>query len=199
MCLLLESIKIFNNQPQNLEWHESRLNSSRRALFGSGLSDAALSAVINTSALDPAIVYKARVLAGRKVEAVEFVRYERKAVTTLRVIEAPGLSYAHKFAGREALNALFEKRQGADDVLIARKGLITDTSYANCCFWDGSEWVTPQTPLLKGTKRAFLLHTKAIQEKVIATSDLGSFEKICLINSMLDLGEVQLPISQIIH
>ena len=197
--MLLESIRICRNEPQNLRWHEHRLNESRKKLLGSTLAPLRLSGLIDTSGLDPAVVYKARLLVKMEVEKVEFVPYQKKSVRSLQLVEAADLRYDHKFADRAPIDLLVAAKGEADDILITSKGRVTDTSYANVCFWDGTGWLTPANPLLPGTKRALLLEKGLIRTREICTSDLAFFEKVSLINSMLDPGEVELPVRHIIY
>lgn len=199
MCLLLESIRIYRNEPQNLRWHEHRLNESRKKLLGSRLAPLRLSGVIDTTGLDPAVIYKARLLVKKEVEKVELAPYKKKVVRSLKLVEAADLRYSHKFADRTPIDLLVAEKGEADDILITSRGKVMDTSYANVCFWDGTGWVTPATPLLQGTKRALLLEKGLISSRDFRTSDLASFEKVSLINSMLDPGEVEMPVGKIIY
>ena len=67
---------------------------------------------------------------------------------------------------------------------------MTDTRYSNVVFGDGSSWVTPETFLLPGTKRAFLLSRGDIRECSVRAEDIGKFRFCSLINAMLDPGDV---------
>jgi 4-amino-4-deoxychorismate lyase len=75
----------------------------------------------------------------------------------------------------------------ADDILIIKNGFITDTSFSNIAFFDGTQWFTPFTYLLNGTQRQHLLRQGAIVETEITPSDLKQFRYAKLINAMLDL------------
>lgn len=124
--------------------------------------------------------------------------YEPKVVSQLKLLDANDLNYSFKFADRSSLDELMKLRGTADDILIIQNGKITDSSYANVIFWDGSEWNTPNTYLLNGVKRQMLLQEDLIKESEILVNDLQRFSKVGLINAMLDPGEVTLPISRII-
>jgi 4-amino-4-deoxychorismate lyase len=199
MCLLLESIKIANGQPQNLRWHQRRLDASRLEVFGSQLLPINLQEVLDTSQLDNATIYKARVIYGEELNKVEIEPYSVRPIQSIRIVEANHLDYRHKYADRSAINVVFNEREDADDILIARNGLLTDCSYANVCFWDGSKWHTPSKPLLPGTKRASLLEKGLVSERKIAVNDIKCFESVTLINAMLDPGTIVLPTSQLIY
>ena len=90
-----------------------------------------------------------------------------------------------------------EKAPSYDEVIIVKDGYITDTSYTNLCFFDGTTWFTPDTPLLPGTMRQRLLDQGIIKEKSIPLSDLNKYQSISLINAMMDLGELVIPVSKI--
>ena len=95
------------------------------------------------------------------------------------------------------LDEAFALRDTADDVLIVRHGLLTDTSIANIALWDGSEWYTPAQPLLAGTQRRYLLDTGQIKETDIPVASLGNYRHIRLFNALIPFGEVELPVGQI--
>ena len=61
--------------------------------------------------------------------------------------------YSFKFSNRKAIDDLLKFRNGCDDILIVRNGLITDTSYSNVVFRKDNMYFTPNFPLLNGTKR----------------------------------------------
>ena len=73
----------------------------------------------------------------------------------------------------------------ADDIIIVKNGLITDSSFANLLFFNGLQWLTPAQPLLKGTQRAKLLEQEQVITAEIRTADLSNFIKVRLVNAML--------------
>lgn len=72
----------------------------------------------------------------------------------------------------------------------ADKGLLTDTSYSNITLFDGSRWVTPRQPLLRGTMRQSLLDDGVLAEQDIKAEDWNSFRQVSLINAMMPLGRL---------
>jgi len=116
---------------------------------------------------------------------------------TLRLVEASP-AYAYKFADRSALNSLLRQKGNCDEILICRDGFITDTSYSNVVFQEGSRFYTPRSYLLNGTKRQQLLRSGVISEREISTASLGEYDRVYLINAMLDIEDgVSLPVSSI--
>ena len=105
------------------------------------------------------------------------------------LVSAAELDYSYKYVNRDSLDALKKSRTDnpLEDILIVKNGCITDTSFSNIAFYNGSSWVTPDTPLLKGTKRACYLQSGKLMEKRITPDDLRQFHKARLINAMLDL------------
>ena len=187
MYRLLETIKIKNRLPQNIENHNARMNRTRNELFAS--SD---SIDLNNSIKIPGHltndVYKCRVIYSKKIEVVEFLPYTIKPVRTLQLVECDTLEYKYKYFDRTIFNELLQQTK-CDDILIVKHNFITDTSYSNIVFFDGNKWITPSTPLLKGTMREYLLQTGRLVEANITVNELKLFKKAALINSMIDLEE----------
>jgi 4-amino-4-deoxychorismate lyase len=87
---------------------------------------------------------------------------------------------------RDTLNRLVERKGQADEILIIKNGLITDTSIANVAFLDKDDhWITPATPLLKGTTRERLLSENRIVEAEIKLADLPKFTQMAMLNAMV--------------
>ncbi len=81
------------------------------------------------------------------------------------------------------------QKENCDDILIVKNGIITDTSFSNIAFFDGKQWKTPKSPLLKGTCRERLLCEQKIFEKDINLNDLSNYKCYKLINAMRDLSD----------
>jgi 4-amino-4-deoxychorismate lyase len=195
MCRLIETIKVLNRQLCNIELHEKRFNSSRVSLFGSERTD--LQRQINIPESIDDGLYKCRVIYSDEIHSVEFVKYEKRVIRTLKLIETVSLDYSHKYLNRVAIDELYDLKGGCDDILIVKNGKLTDTSYCNIALSDGKQWYTPALPLLAGTKRAFLLREKTILVKDISVKQIRDYGEACLFNSMIDFGETVLPVESI--
>jgi 4-amino-4-deoxychorismate lyase len=134
-------------------------------------------------------IYKCRVLYKMDVEEIEFAPYKPKKIRSLKLVICEDIDYTYKQVEKGRFNELLLKNIGYDDIIIVKDGLITDTSFSNIAFYDGIKWVTPSTPLLKGTKREYLLRNKIIFEKEIKVNEVYIFEKAILFNAMLDFDE----------
>lgn len=195
MFRLVESIKVENRHLCNIELHTTRLNASRKEVFGcDNFID--LSQAIEIPQTLTSDIYKCRVLYTSQIEAIEFQAYTPKLLKTLKLVEGGGIDYHLKYEDRSALAALLEQKGGADDILIVKDACITDTSYSNIAFFDGKEWFTPDTYLLNGTQRQYMLAQGLLKACRITPSDLHKYSAAKPINAMLDFE--QTPTVQIV-
>lgn len=61
---------------------------------------------------------------------------------------------------------------------------MTDCSIGNLAFRKGGQWFTPNTPLLQGTQRTYLLQSGQLQEIEIRQEQLEQFDEIRVINAL---------------
>ncbi|WP_457595891.1 aminotransferase class IV family protein [Hydrogenimonas sp.] len=179
--MLIETIRIQNGSIMHLGHHQARLERSQRALFDD------FEAIDLRRHLRPPAsegLFKCRVLYGPDLLDIAYEPYRPRRVRTLRLVESE-LDYSHKYSDREALDALFARRGDADEVLIVKRGLVTDTSIANVAFLKKGRWYTPRTPLLAGTTRSRLLQSGFLTPREIPVEELGEFEAIALLNAMI--------------
>jgi 4-amino-4-deoxychorismate lyase len=188
MSLLFETIKIKDKQLCNIDYHNQRLNYARSILLNAQ-EPWDLLEMIPIPENITAGVYKCRIEYGRYIEKIECIPYVPKNVEKLFIIHTDSLDYPFKYTDRTHLLDLKERIPEPDhhDILIVKNGWITDTSFSNIVFFDGKQWVTPNTALLKGTKRQFYLDHHMIEEQEIRITDRHKFSKARLINAMLDL------------
>lgn len=197
MCLLLETIKIVDGKPQNLDFHQKRFENARKSMFGLKNFDL-LSEIIKVPEFAQNGLFRCRLLYKEKIEKIEFLPYNFRQIKTLRLVESNGIDYSYKFADRSELENLFAQKGDCDDIIIVKNGLITDSFAANLVFYDGQKWWTPDSPLLKGTKREKFLAEKTISACKIELSDLQKYSKVGLINAMIDLDTMPvIPIQNI--
>jgi 4-amino-4-deoxychorismate lyase len=196
MCQLFETILVKSNRLVNLEYHNARVNESRRTLFHSA-DKWDLAELISLPVLDASVVYKCRFMYSKKVDHIEFLTYSPRIINNLYLVSVIELDYSFKYVNRDRIEKLRKSRteNPDEDILIVKDGCISDTSYANIAFHNGAFWVTPDTPLLKGTKRASYLQNGKLVEKRITPDNLVQYQKARLINAMLDLetgGEIRI-------
>jgi len=189
MCLLFETIKLLDGVFFNLDLHSKRMNDARRMLLYSE-HDIHLQSLLAVPEKCKKGLFKCRVVYDHCVHKIEFSHYKIRPVKTLQMVHADNIHYSFKFTDRLLFEQL-KSKTNADDILIIKKGLITDTSFSNIVFFDGNKWVTPDSPLLNGTKRQELLAKGIIYEKRIRPADLKKFSKARLINTMIDMEDGQ--------
>jgi len=198
MSQLIETIRLQNGVFYNLEYHEARMRRTLKELFDVTESRSLLEAV---SKYDfPRVgLYKCRLVYNTIVQNFTFSEYDARPVQSLKLIDDNELSYNYKFSDRTKLNNLFKQRSSCDDVLIIKKGLVTDTTYTNIIFKKGTEWFTPASCLLQGTMRQQLIDLKKLRIIEISEFQIRDFEKFKLINSMLfDTGS-EVDVSNIVR
>ena len=191
MYLLVETIKILNGNPQNLIWHQKRFEHSYESQFGKppGIK---LEKILVIPDQFTAGRIKARFLYNRESFTVEFQEYIPAKVRSLKIIYNDYIEYDHKFTDRSAITKMMKEKGDCDDILIVKKGKITDSSIANIVFFDGEKWLTPELPLLKGTTWERLLQGTRIFLQDIKVENLRLFSHFRLINSMLDFEEQEM-------
>ena len=185
MSLFIESICILDGIPQNLKWHQERMNATLNHHFPHCSID--LSKIKHAPGSGK---YKCRITYSCQIKSIDYVKYEPRIVNSLKLIEGPELEYSFKYAKRNCLDKLFNMRGDCDDIIIIKNNLVTDTYYANLAFLKDNQWYTPKTPFLKGTKSAKYIHSGRIKAITMTKDDLSQFSKYSLINAMLELGEI---------
>lgn len=186
----LETIKLENGFFSALSFHQARMDETRAAFFDTPEPLSLPLALMKTGSIPPKGLYRTRVVYSDKIESIEFIPYDKREITSLKLIEA-NIDYHYKYEKRPELNTLFQQKKKCDDILITQNGLLTDTSIANIALLKEGIWYTPKSPLLKGTKRAALLHHGLITEADIHQDDLPIYEKVRLFNAMIEFGEIE--------
>lgn len=196
MSLLIESLCCVDGIIQNIKYHNERMNKSRYDLFGCN-DTLCIENFVSLPDYAYTGIWKVRVHYDSAIHHIEYELYKKKSIKTLKIVIDDSIDYSYKYSDRSRIAYLFEKRGNADDILILKNGLVTDSSTANVVFYDGKQWVTPATPLLPGTKRARLIDEGLISKKHIRLKDIGMFIHVSLINAFLDTGDIVVPITSI--
>lgn len=198
MTKFIETICIINGKPKNLPYHNRRMNETRNYFFRAE-NHIDLNNLINLpDDLPYSLKIKCRIVYSDKIDTIEYSRYEPKRVNSLKLVVSDSIDYSYKYLRRNEIDELYQNRGEGDDILIVKKGLVTDTSIHNIAFFDGKNWLTPEKPLLNGTMRAYLLENEIIKKSTIFAGELRNFEKARLFNSMLGWeDEIDIPVGDI--
>ncbi len=186
MSLLFETIKCQNRQLHNLFYHNCRVRWTLENLFGI-IGDFDFENIIEIPDWVGEGLYRCRVSYDEEISKVEFFEYNFKHPRIIQLDEYHSFKYEFKYEDRSVFQNLLNLYPKADDVIITQYGFLTDATYANVAFFDGTKWFTPNTYLLLGTKREYLIDNQLLFEEEIAIKDLKKFKRIALINAMRDL------------
>lgn len=183
----IESICAIDGEIRNLAYHQRRVNQTFQQNFKRKAFE--LEEFLKPLEIPQKGKIKIRVEYAEKVHLVEWQAYQAQQPKHFTLVEAEGFDYSFKYKNRDFFKA-FQKFEP----IFIQKNQITDSSYANLVFYKNREWFTPETYLLNGTKRQFLLDNKLIKPLGIGVKNLVDFEKFGLINAMLNLEENIYPI-----
>ncbi len=172
-----ETIKCDDYEVFNLEFHQARVSKT----IGLNLNLQEYVYPISNKLLRCKLIYSEE-----GVEDVQYFEYEKRSIKTFKLVFDEEIEYSKKYLDRSSIDTLFEKKESADEIMIIKNGLVTDTSIANIAIFDGENWLTPKSPLLYGTTRDRLLKSKDIFEKDISIDMLKNARKIALMNAMVD-------------
>jgi 4-amino-4-deoxychorismate lyase len=195
MCLLFETIRIYNGLLMYPEEHEARMNLSRMELWKLN-KNVLLSEFVKIPDEWKSGVVQCNVIYGPEIKSVTYKPYIKRQIKSLKLVECNNIDYHLKGSDRSILDDLFSRKGDCDEIIIIKNGYITDTSVSNIIFSDGKNWFTPETPLLKGTCRQRLLKEKKISERVIRVETLSQFSGLKMINAMrFPEEEAMIPMS----
>lgn len=196
MCQFIETMCVEQGKIINLDYHLERIKNTRKHFWNTEKTVptdqlSALAATQNCRA-------KLRFTYDKEnIYDLSCTPYKTRKIERLKLLESNDIEYRYKSVDRSEINLLKAGTEPTDEIIIVKQNRLTDTSYTNIALFDGSQWITPSTPLLKGTRRAQLLDAGRLIEREVLATDLKSFQSISLINAMMDLEELVLSISSI--
>ncbi len=197
MSQYFETIQLLNGELKNLEFHQERFEQTRSEKLRLKNHPLLAEVIKLPRGLEQGVM-KCRVIYDKKIVRIEYEPHRTYKIRSLKLVFSDTIEYGFKNTDRDELELLFHQREDCDDILVVKKGCITDSFYANVIFWDGKMWMTPDTPLLPGTMRASLLTAGAVMEEHITPDDLERFQKAKLINAMNNLRNgPEIPIESI--
>ena len=177
-----ETIKCDDFEVFNLDYHQKRVAST----IGLNLNLAEYIYPTSSKLLRCKLIYSEN-----GVEDVQYFEYKKKEIKSFKLVFDDAIDYSKKYLDRSCIDKLCEKKQNADEIIIVKNDLLTDTSIANIAIFDGQNWLTPKIALLEGTTRARLLEEKMIFEKDITVDMLKAAKKIALMNAMIDFDVLE--------
>lgn len=196
MCQFIETMCVEQGRIINLDYHLERIKNTRKHFWNTEKTVP----TNQLSALAASQDSKAKLRFTYDKENIynlSCTPYNTRKIERLKLLANNDIEYRYKSVDRSEINLLKAQTEPTEEIIIVKLNRLTDTSYTNIALFDGSQWITPSTPLLKGTRRAQLLDAGRLIECEVLATDLKSFQSISLINAMMDLEELVLPISSI--
>lgn len=177
-----ETIKVIDNKAYNLPFHQKRVDATAKhfGFFPVELSDINIKGKgLNRLKL---------IYSKNGIKEYKLYPYVKKSIKSVKIVYS-NIKYDYKYLNRDVLNIL--KQKCCDEVFIVKDGLVTDSIIANLAFFNADEWLTPKTPLLKGTTRQRLLDEGFLKEADIDVSMLKNFKSYAFLNAMVGFYEVK--------
>ncbi len=193
--VFVETIPVRNGVFSDFAAHLRRMEKTSVQFYGKEIETEKIKNV--EIPVSPSIM-KCRILYDTDIRQIEFNYYYKRRIDSLKLVIDENIDYSFKYANREVFSHLLRQKDDCDDILIVQSGCITDTSYSNVVLFDGESYYTPDTYLLNGIRRQQLLASGKIKERRITPAMLSHFERLYLINSMLDIADdVSLPVTSL--
>ncbi|HRZ96761.1 MAG TPA: aminotransferase class IV [Paludibacter sp.] len=197
MCRFLESIQLNDGEFKRLSYHQARMDYVQKTYFPDTPA-ISLQEFLSKSNFPVQGLFKCRIGFTNEIQSIEFQPYIMRTIETLKLVEIDLKSTFFKSENREKLNDAFLQKGICDDVLLVKEDFLTDTSYCNIALFDGENWITPRNPLIYGVNRAELLENKIIAEGDVRVDDLNNYSKIRLFNAMIEFGDLEIEMKNII-
>lgn len=184
---LFETLCIEQQQIKNCAYHQQRYERTLYQFYGeSAVKIYDLFEIIHLQPefLNLTSLTRCRIDYNATTFQIQFFPYQRCKITTFQLVICDEIDYSLKFSDRTLLSHLLEQRGDCDEIIIIKQGKVTDCSIGNLVFRQGEQWFTPDSPLLIGSQRTYLLDTGKIKEKTIFAEDIAQFDEIRVINAM---------------
>lgn len=184
---LFETLCIEQQQIKNCAYHQQRYERALYQFYGeSAVKIYDLFKIIHLQPefLNLTPLTRCRIDYNATTFQIQFFPYQRRKIATFQPIICDDIDYSLKFTDRTLLNRLLAQRGDCDEIMIIKQGKVTDCSIGNLAFRLGEHWFTPDSPLLAGTQRRYLLEQGILQEIPIFVEDVLKFDEIRVINAM---------------
>lgn len=208
MLRFIETIKLADGNYRLLDYHNKRMNKTIAHFFNKDCGGNIIDDFLPDARKYQQGIYKCRVVYSNNIEDIEITPYFKRKIKRLKIINLDtyrfllpdkSFDYSFKYEDRSFINSLLKELDDVSDMLLLKHGLITDTSFSNIILFDGKKWITPQSYLLNGVKRRYLLDCGIITEEKVSVNSLKNFQKISLINAMLEPGDTEIDTKDIIY
>ncbi|RZV40444.1 MAG: hypothetical protein EVJ48_00545 [Candidatus Acidulodesulfobacterium acidiphilum] len=206
MLRFIDTIKLIDGHYKLIDYHNKRINNTINHFCGFN-PEIDLNFFLPEPCKYKPGIYKCRLTYSNRIENIEITPYIKRTIKGLKVVDLDSkvflpeyktFNYEFKYQDRTLINSFLTGIDALSDILFIKNGLLTDTSFSNIILFDGEKWITPDTYLLNGVKRRHLLENGEIIEKKVSTYDLSRFQKISLINAMLEPEDITIDICNVV-
>ncbi|AZI21350.1 aminotransferase class IV [Chryseobacterium taklimakanense] len=188
MYQFIESIKIEDQEIFLLEYHQKRVNETFRQ-FGKETS-IDLEKIFKNLQHDEDGLYKLRIVYDLERKfTTQLIPYAIAEIDDFQLVENNTIDYFFKYENRKEF-AIMKEEARSEEIIIVKNNRVTDTSFSNLLFLKGKEWYTPNTYLLNGVQRQYLLKNKKIKEAEITLQNLKEFSHFQIINALNDFDDM---------
>lgn len=198
MSQFIESIKVEDQEIFLLDLHQKRVNQTFTHFGKEESID--LGKIFNSLQHDEDGLFKLRISYDLdKRVRTQMIPYAIPEIQNFQLVENNSFDYSFKFEDRKELDKMKMKSK-AEEIIIVKNNHVTDTSFSNLLFLKGKEWFTPNTCLLNGVQRQYLLKQKKIRETEITLQNIKQFTHFQIINALNDFDDMFIyPIDRIIN
>lgn len=177
---IFETIAILDGKPQNLKYHQARMNEAMKDYFHQA-NPFALENIIQVPKEYQSGLVRCRIDYNKKAYKMLFAAYQRREIKSYQCVYLDKLYYRFKYSNRSD----FEKiKTNKDEVIIIQNNKVTDCCIGNLLFFKENIWYSPKDYLLKGTQLSRLLAENKVVLKEILAEDITQYEQIMMINAM---------------
>lgn len=184
---LFETLAISDKKIKNLTYHNERFALGQKFLGKTPVSiDSCLDELLNKGIghIKNKDFFKAKVVYDAHHIEVSCEDYTPKKINSFLMIGCDKIEYGYKYHNRTLLNHLLLQKSSCDEVIIIKHGFVSDCTIGNLLFLKNGLWYTPDTPLLQGTQRAYLLDIGQVQARRILWHEVFDYEKIMMVNAL---------------
>lgn len=185
---LFETLAIKNGQILNKKYHNWRFIKGQQFLNCSTI----ITDIANIMSIDDNFNNKfirCRITYDKHNYHVAYFTHQPRSIRSFKLISCDNIDYHYKYDNRSMINDLFAQKQTCDEIIIVKHNYVTDCSIGNLLFLKNRQWFTPDTPLLAGTQRQFLLDMNKIKLASIQQDDLMAYQKVMMINALNGFDE----------
>lgn len=183
LIMLFETLAINNGRILNLDYHNRRFKQGQLFLHCQTMIDD-IANIVNISDEFNNKFIRCRITYDKHDIKVKYFDYIPKNIQSFKLIECNDIDYTYKYDDRNLLNDLLSQKGDCDEIIIIKNNFVSDCSVGNLLFLKDDIWYTPNTPLLKGVQRAYLLDVGKIHLTTIHKNDICQYKKVMMINAL---------------